>query len=119
MNLFLMLALMVGAADKHNVEVWFFSADWCSPCKTMKATTWKDKELNKVLKDNVIPVIPINIDIQKSWTQNWDVKVVPTTIIVRRTGKNTYKEIKRYIGFTPAKTIIKDIKEIKKKYEMI
>jgi len=79
-------------------KILYFSAPWCGPCKMLGP---KMDELAET-----IPVEKINIDERSDLCEKFDVRAVPTILIV---GKDD-KILDRIVG-------IKPIKEIKALYE--
>lgn len=65
-----------------------FFADWCVPCKWMDETTYADQRVINTLKSQFIPV-KINIDDFDGYTlkEEYNVKVLPTVIILDASGK--------------------------------
>ena len=68
----------------------FFSAQWCSACQAMKPT------LDHVTKQIGIPVNKIDTDYEASYTAEYNVKSVPTLILLENG-----QEIKRLVGNQP------------------
>ena len=65
-----------------------FYADWCGPCKALSATI--DRMGDKIK----IPVENINIDENLEMTQTFQVRSVPTMIVL----DDNDKEVKRVVG---------------------
>jgi thioredoxin 1 len=65
-----------------------FYADWCGPCKALSMVI-------KNAGDKVtIPILELDIDHELMETVQYDIKSVPTMILVDDTGK----ELKRQVG---------------------
>jgi thioredoxin 1 len=65
-----------------------FYADWCGPCKGLSM-------LIKVVGDKVtLPIEEINIDAELMESARYDIRSLPTMIIV----DDNDKEIKRHVG---------------------
>jgi thioredoxin 1 len=64
----------------------FFSSTWCQPCKTLRPI------MEEVSKQ--IPVSKIDIDTNPQYTVEYNVRSVPTVVLVENTGK----ELSRSIG---------------------
>lgn len=65
-----------------------FYAEWCGPCKGLSMVI-------KAAGDKVtIPIEEVNIDNELMESVNYDVRSVPTMILVDDAGK----EIKRHVG---------------------
>jgi len=71
---------------KNKMKYLYFSAEWCGPCKTLKPI------MEEVSKQ--IPVSKIDIDSNPQYTVEYNVRSVPTVILVENTGK----ELSRSIG---------------------
>ena len=81
---------------QSKVVVLIFSATWCQPCK----------KLQKIIKDDISKYFPhvifIKIDIDESDDLGYNVKHLPTTIIINQ-GKKT----STITGYNPALLIKK------------
>jgi thioredoxin-like negative regulator of GroEL len=62
-----------------------FYADWCSPCKKMEQTTFKDAEVGKLLRRFV--VVRVDIDRERELARTYQVESIPHSIIVSSSGK--------------------------------
>ncbi len=60
----------------------YFTADWCPPCKTMKANAWPDDRVEAVIREQYIPVY-IDIDQQPELAAKYGVESIPTIIVVQ------------------------------------
>jgi len=70
------------------VNVFYFTADWCQPCKNIKPI------VNEINRDKVgLKFHMIDADIEKELVQMFKIQSLPTFIII-----NQGKEIKRLIG---------------------
>ncbi len=65
-----------------------FHAAWCSPCKWMDQTTFKDEKVAKVLNDNFVSV-KVDIDELDGYELKniYDVKYLPTMLIFNSQGQ--------------------------------
>ena len=71
----------------------YFSAAWCQPCKTLSPI------MEQVGKQ--VPVIKVDVDTQKQYTTDFEVRSVPTVILVENG-----KEVRRFIGVKSLNEII-------------
>jgi thioredoxin 1 len=55
-------------------QVLYFSAPWCAPCKALKP------KLDAIR--NQIRIVDINVDASPDTAQTWNVRNVPTVIVV-------------------------------------
>ncbi|MBK8699499.1 MAG: thioredoxin family protein [Saprospiraceae bacterium] len=64
-----------------------FYADWCTPCKWMEETTFKDAEVLSLLKQNFVSV-KINIDDFEGFElkSKFDIRFLPTILIFNSEG---------------------------------
>ncbi len=69
-----------------------FTAKWCTPCRWMKNTTFKDPTLTKYLSERYI-VVNIDIDDFEGYTlkEKYRVKLLPTFIILNSEGQQMAK----------------------------
>ena len=74
-------------------ELLFFTASWCQPCKRFKPLM---ENLNQQ-----VPVQFIDVDSNKSLAQQYEIKSVPTTILVKGGV-----EISRFVGAKPISLIL-------------
>ena len=71
----------------------YFSAAWCQPCKTLSPI------MEQVGKQ--VPVIKVDVDTQKQYTTDFEVRSVPTVILVENG-----KEVRRFTGVKSLNEII-------------
>ncbi|MBT3176310.1 MAG: thioredoxin fold domain-containing protein [Desulfobacula sp.] len=65
-------------AKNQNKHIFlYFHADWCTYCRKLKKTTFKDKTVLKYLKDNFIS-IEVDTDKNQEMAAQWNVKGLPT-----------------------------------------
>lgn len=64
-----------------------FQADWCGPCKMQTSV------LNQIKEKINVPIEVIDIDIQMDLARKYDVRAVPTLVLINEAG-----EIKRHTG---------------------
>lgn len=64
-----------------------FQADWCGPCKMQTSI------LNQIKEKINVPIEVIDIDIQMDKAREYDVRAVPTLVLINEEG-----EIKRHTG---------------------
>jgi thiol:disulfide interchange protein len=62
----------------------YFTAEWCGPCKQMKATTLRDDRVVAAM-EGYIPVM-IDVDDQPSLAAAYQVRGVPTTLVLNHAG---------------------------------
>ncbi len=66
----------------------FFTGTWCSPCQIMKREVFADKEVERIINSQVIPVmIDIDNPNTKELVKYYKVSATPTTIILDSQGK--------------------------------
>ena len=66
----------------------YFSADWCGPCKMLGPV------MNEV--SQMVPVQKINVDKDSDMAQRYNVRNIPTVVLV-----NGDAEVTRFIGVNP------------------
>jgi thioredoxin-like negative regulator of GroEL len=78
-------------------QLWYFTADWCAPCKALGPT------MNRVSEQ--ISVNKINIDYEADVVQKYGVRNIPTVILVengqevrRFTGNKSYNDVIQFIN---------------------
>jgi len=71
----------------------YFSAAWCQPCKTLSPI------MEQVGKQ--VPVIKVDVDTQKQYTTDFEIRSVPTVILVENG-----KEVRRFTGVKSLNEII-------------
>lgn len=69
-------------------HIFYFTADWCSPCKKTKPIV---EELNRESADVRFQII--DVDIEGELARKFEIKSVPTFIVIQ-----DGQEIKRTIG---------------------
>lgn len=55
----------------------YFHADWCTYCKKLKQTTFKDKKVRAYLEEHFVS-IQVDTDKNKALAEEWRVKGLPT-----------------------------------------
>ena len=78
-------------------QLWYFTADWCAPCKALGPT------MNRVAEQ--IQVNKINIDYEADVVQKYGVRNIPTVVLVengqevrRFSGNRSYNEVINFIN---------------------
>ena len=78
-------------------QLWYFTADWCAPCKALGPT------MNRVSEQ--ISVNRINIDYEADVVQKYGVRNIPTVILVengqevrRFSGNRSYNDVISFIN---------------------
>ena len=71
----------------------YFSAEWCQPCRTLGPI------MDQVSQN--IPVQKINVDLQKESTAEFNVRNIPTVVLVENE-----QEIRRFTGVKSLNEII-------------
>ena len=78
-----------------------FTATWCGPCKMLKPI------LHRLNEEGTIEVEFYDIDEYSELAKEYEIKAVPTLICVKEN-----KEVKRIVGYKPAKEIVKEYEAI-------
>lgn len=78
-------------------QLYYFSADWCSPCKALGPT------MNRVSEQ--ISVTKVNIDNEPSLTTQFGIRNIPTVVLVengqevrRFSGNRSYNDVIQFIN---------------------
>lgn len=78
-------------------QLWYFTADWCAPCKALGPT------MNRVSEQ--IQVNKINIDYEADVVQKYGVRNIPTVVLVengqevrRFSGNRSYNDVIQFIN---------------------
>ena len=78
-------------------QIWYFTADWCAPCKALGPT------MNRVAEK--VQVNKINIDYEADVVQKYGVRNIPTVILVengqevrRFSGNRRYNDVMSFIN---------------------
>ena len=78
-------------------QLFYFSAEWCQPCKALSPTMDRVSEQIQIHK--------INIDYEADVVQKYGVKNIPTVILVengqevrRFTGNRSYNDVISFIN---------------------
>lgn len=79
----------------QKLQVAYFTATWCPPCKKMKAETWVDGRIESWADANAI-VTPIDVDQHRSLASEYRVQSIPTIVVLLGD-----KEIGRTMGYKP------------------
>lgn len=68
------------------MNVMYFSADWCGPCKVFKPV------VQQVSQELGISVNYINVDYDASLTQKYSITSVPTVMVTNDQGEVLYRK---------------------------
>lgn len=63
------------------MNVLYFSADWCGPCKMFKPI------VQQVSQETGVDINYVNVDYDASLSQRYDIKSIPTIVILDAGGK--------------------------------
>ncbi|GAB4151187.1 MAG: hypothetical protein Tsb009_26480 [Planctomycetaceae bacterium] len=79
-----------------------FYADWCGPCRRMERETLKSQALSRQAADHFL-ALKVNTDRQPGLTQRYNVRVLPTDIILGPNGRvlarmEGYQSPKQYLA---------------------
>ena len=77
------------------------SAEWCTHCERMKADTYTDTRIRRLLSENFIPVA-VDADDQREFMQQMGIRSLPTTLIVAP----DLKILERLQGFQSANSLL-------------
>ena len=75
-------------------QLWYFSADWCGPCKQFGPV------MDQLAKQGM-PIKKLNVDYTPDATTRYRVKSVPTVILVENE-----QEIRRFTGARSMQQVI-------------
>lgn len=100
------LALAKAAHKKIFVDAY---ASWCGPCKQLQNTTFKDDQAAAYYNKNFIN---FKIDIEKgegpALFEKWNVKGLPTLLILDQNGK----VLANHVGYVNGKGLVAFAKEV-------
>lgn len=84
-----------------------FYANWCTPCKWMDETTFKDLEIKNLLEQKYI-AIKVNIDDFEGFElkSKFDIRFLPTILIFNHEGK-MIERVEETIGTQKMRTMLK------------
>jgi thioredoxin-like negative regulator of GroEL len=78
-------------------QIWYFTADWCAPCKALGPT------MNRVAEQ--VQVNKINIDYEADVVQKYGVRNIPTVVLVengqevrRFSGNRSYNDVMSFVN---------------------
>lgn len=93
--------------EEPKYYIYHFGAKWCAPCEKMKATTWKDQDLLKLIndKDAKLFFYDEGKSEDKEFFKFYKITKYPTLIIVE--VDNLSNPIHRSSGFLNANSVAK------------
>ena len=95
-------------AEKQNKKIFlYFHADWCTYCKQLKQTTFKDQKVIEYLNNNYIN-ISVNSDKEQTLAKKFAVRGLPTLFFL----KPNMDKITGRPGFIGAEQFLKILKYI-------
>jgi thioredoxin-like negative regulator of GroEL len=78
-------------------QIWYFTADWCAPCKALGPT------MNRVAEQ--VQVNKINIDYEADVVRKYGVRNIPTVVLVengqevrRFSGNRSYNDVMSFVN---------------------
>ena len=80
------------------------SAEWCTHCERMKADTYTDTRIRRLLSEQFIPVA-VDADDQRKFMQQMGIRSLPTTLIVAP----DLKILERLQGFQSASSLLRAV----------
>ncbi|RNC80368.1 MAG: thioredoxin [Phycisphaera sp.] len=81
------------AVASGKVQIAYFTATWCPPCKKMKAETWVDEEIES-WADSYAVITPVDVDRYGSLAAQYRARSIPTIVFI--VGD---KEVARTVGY--------------------
>jgi uncharacterized protein YyaL (SSP411 family) len=79
------------AKQKKRLVLVDFSAEWCSFCKKMDKTTWRDPQVLAVIKENFIPV-KVEDEVDTELAEKYRNYGRPAMIVLDANGKEIFKK---------------------------
>ena len=86
------------AAEKPKLV--YFTADWCPPCKTMKAETWPDDAVEAKLRE--FDAVYVDVDDNPTLAGQYGIRSIPTVVALGRDGS----ERGRFSGLLSARELL-------------
>ena len=84
-------------------QLWYFSADWCGPCKQLKSNTLKDRGV--LARLNKCNWYILDVDKEKSIAKRYGITGMPTTKVLKGDkavkSKTGYMSPREMISFLP------------------
>jgi thioredoxin 1 len=93
--------------QQNNISVFYFTADWCQPCKKVKPIV---EELSKDMFPNTFQII--DAEVEMALSKKFEIKSIPTFILIKNG-----QEVNRITGSQTKENLIEFInnkKDIKK-----
>lgn len=63
----------------------YFTADWCGPCRSLKHTTWADKDVEAALREYV--PVKVDIDHHAEIARRFAIEAVPSYVVLDLGGE--------------------------------
>lgn len=95
------------ASTKEQPVFLYFHADWCTYCRKLKKTTFKDEAVLSYLRDNFVS-ISVDTDKETELASQWKVKGLPTLWFLRSDNS----KISSLPGYVDAKQFLRILKYI-------
>jgi HEAT repeat protein len=93
------------AASDQSLVLLIFGADWCVPCRQLKAQTLASKEFME--QAGALHIVEVDVDAEATMARDYDVQAVPTLVFL--TADN--KIVARSEGFAATAELLLRLKE--------
>lgn len=91
------------AQKDHKFLIIDFMATWCSPCKKMEKTSWRDDAVQAWIQENAI-AIQVDVDKDEKTSEAFKITGMPTVVMF--SPENSTKEFSRQDGFLSASELM-------------
>jgi len=98
------------AAEAGKLQVAYFTATWCPPCKKMKKETWVSEEVVSWVDTNAI-ITPVDVDKYAALARRYKARSIPTTIVILGD-----KEVARVTGYMSASKFTKWLEGVRQEH---
>lgn len=112
----------VGFYDKNEVNegdiiIIQYSAEWCGPCRRLKAELKKDESFKKFIEESGVKYFVIDTDTkdekEKKWVESAQPRSIPLVVAyVRKNGK--WQKINEFVGYKNPAAVVEWIQGVQK-----
>lgn len=94
------------ARERDKIVLVDFYTTWCGPCKLLDQTTWKDRKVERWLRNNAI-ALKVDAEKERRLAKKYSIDAYPTILLLKPDGT----EIDRLVGYREAEVFLAESRD--------